>query len=32
MADFTDKIPDEYLNDAYDFGFTTVDENEYNGY
>ena len=32
MADFTDKIPDEYLNDDYDFGFTTVDENEYLAY
>jgi|TARA_Y100000034_G_C6794667_1_gene356081 hypothetical protein len=32
MPDFTDNIPDEYLNDEYDFGFTTVDENEYNTY
>tara|TARA_B100000131_G_C17857119_1_gene508446 strand:+ start:139 stop:693 length:555 start_codon:yes stop_codon:yes gene_type:complete len=32
MADFQDKIPDEYLNDEYDFGFTTVDESEYIAY
>jgi hypothetical protein len=32
MADFTDKIPEEYLADEYDFGFTTVDESEYVAY
>ena len=32
MADFQENIPEEYLNSEYDFGFTTVDEAEYNAY
>jgi len=32
MADFQENIPEEYLSSEYDFGFTTVDEAEYNAY
>ncbi|MBC8442576.1 MAG: hypothetical protein H8D80_00135 [Proteobacteria bacterium] len=32
MADFQENIPEEYLSSEYDFGFTTVDEAEYNEY
>lgn len=28
MSDFQHDIPEEYLNSAYDFGFTAADENE----
>ena len=29
MADFSINIPDEYLDGSEDFGFTTIDSNEF---